>query len=141
MKKIIRKIPNFFVKEDHYGDHAWIWCHIVIIGTYMVWKTHIQLMNISLSFLYFPKLMIYGSMGVVITILLKNHTRSLLQRRVTYVVISSPSDILGCTRYIFLRSQKKERKDENGIRWMRIQICWSLDFFFSIGLLLLMKEW
>lgn len=44
-------------------------------------------------------------------------------------LISSPLDILVCTRCIFLRSPKKRRKDGNGIRWMRIQICWSLDFF------------
>ncbi len=85
----------------------------------MVWKTHIQLMNISLSFLYFPKLMIYRWMGVVITILLKNHTRSLLQRRLHMLsshlfssgnLISSPSDILVCTRCIFLRSRKERMK-------------------------------
>jgi hypothetical protein len=70
--------------------------------------------------------MIYGSMGVVITILVKNHTRPLLQRRVTYVVIASilfrkfdPFDLfsLGHTCVYKMYFFEKPKKKKKGWKW------------------------
>ncbi len=106
-------------------------------------------MNISRSFVYFPKLMIYGSMGVGGHHNLAKEPYKIITPKKVYIcchLIYSLQEIWslwfllpGTYLYVqdvfFEKPKTKQKRDENGNRWMRIQIC------FQIGLLLLMEEW